>query len=159
MTPDALVKVLEFHSRFLEGLRESARANLAMEVLSGIDLTGVNLSEAKLTGANLSRCILWSANLSQCDLFAIDLSNADLTKADLSESDLRGAYLRGVDLSYANLKNTDLRDGLLLTQDEKKKRSLSKYMTVTARTIHAPHSTAPTSAARGSDNWRSTKPI
>lgn len=50
MAPDALVKVLEFHSHFHKGLRESARANLAMEVLSGIDLSGVNLSEAKITG-------------------------------------------------------------------------------------------------------------
>ena len=59
------------------------------------------------------------ANLSGCDLAGRDLREAklwlaDLTGAILSEANLTGAYLGGADLSEANLIDADLREANLI---------------------------------------------
>lgn len=61
--------------------------------LSGVDLSGANLSFAVLTGANLS-----GANLKGANLKNADLSRANLTKADLSYANLNKAYLTNANL-------------------------------------------------------------
>lgn len=82
MTPDELVTILEQHARYLRRQHCAVRANLAMQNLSGLDLSNADLREAKLTGANLKHCILKGANLGDADLFATDISGADLGDAD-----------------------------------------------------------------------------
>ena len=84
METKELIKILEAHTRHLDGVAGGVRANL-----SGADLSGADLSDANLRGANLSGANLRGANL----------SGADLRDADLSGADLRYANLRGANLS------------------------------------------------------------
>lgn len=99
MTPSEIVEILELHETWLARQVGGARANPAMQQLSGFDFTEAVLKDAKLTGSNLSWCRLVGADLSDTDMFAVDLSGADLSHANLSGADLRGAYLRGANLT------------------------------------------------------------
>ena len=82
-------------------------------ILSGLNLSRVNLDFANLIEANLSGANLSEANLSNAKLIEANLSNAnllgtDLSDANLIEADLSRAILIGADLSTANLLSTDL---------------------------------------------------
>jgi len=81
--------------------------------LSGVVLTGVNLSEANLNCVGMSGANLSEANLRKSDLSDIDLTGANLNGANLCEANLNCAYLstakfKAADLSDANLENADL---------------------------------------------------
>ncbi len=93
--------------------------------LSELDLAGANLSEADLAGADLFQTDLHRANLKMsrltgadlsgaklagADMYKADLSNAFLTQADLSKAYVAGADLRGADLRGASLRGTILAD-------------------------------------------------
>ena len=116
MTQDALNKIMEAHSKWLncEGGKRAdlskanlSKANLSEADLSGAnlrlaDLSGADLSKANLSGANLSKANLRWANLSEADLRLANLSGANLSKANLSGANLSGANLSGANLSGAN---------------------------------------------------------
>jgi uncharacterized protein YjbI with pentapeptide repeats len=86
-----------------------------------LDLTGVNLSGANLSGVDLSEVNLSEASLSGADLSEAKLYAACLTGANLSHANLSGAVLNGAlftlaDLSGASLSSADLRSpGFLLS--------------------------------------------
>jgi hypothetical protein len=94
------------------------RAELRGFDLSGADLRGAWLREARLDGADLSHAYLhsahlegawldgaeiWSANLSQ-----VDLTGAHLRRASLRATTLRRAVLIGADFSGANLSHVSM---------------------------------------------------
>jgi len=87
-------------------------ANLRHARLSGVDLTGVNLTKAILAGADLRTANLRGANLEEAIL-----NSARLWGADLSGVNLRGAHLRGADLGNAKLTRADLRGADLQDAD------------------------------------------
>ncbi|MFO0966689.1 MAG: pentapeptide repeat-containing protein [Gemmataceae bacterium] len=80
-----------------------ARMNLAVAVLSGMDLRGANLEGANLAVADLSR-----SNLTGCDLRGANLTGANLNVADLTGANLQGANLTGADLDAATLREAQL---------------------------------------------------
>jgi hypothetical protein len=90
------------------------RPILSGEDLSEMDLTGVNLSEADLSDAELFQADLSEANLkmavlTRADLAGADLSGAALYKAELSDACLIEVDLTGASLGAAVLKGADLR--------------------------------------------------
>jgi len=74
------------------------RGNLTDFDLSGVDMMGANLADARLFNANLSHTGLTGASLDGANLWGADLSYADLTGASIDD-----IYLADADLSYANL--------------------------------------------------------
>jgi hypothetical protein len=80
-------------------------ARIQKASLRGIQLPGVNLSNATLSGVEL-----FAADLTEARLFAADLSNARLMSANLSNAHLEGANLSGARLLGANLSGVDLRN-------------------------------------------------
>ena len=79
--------------------------------LTGVTLTGANLTRATLMGANLTRANLTGADLTGADLTGADLTRADLTGADLTRANLTRADLTDADLTRARwdaLRNIEL---------------------------------------------------
>lgn len=74
----------------------------------GINLSGVDVSQAYLPQLELDNAWLSKANLSKANLFGAKLSHAVLQYADLSEADVSEANLSGVFLTRANLSKTNL---------------------------------------------------
>ena len=110
-----LKEILKKHKMWLNGEEGGERANLINANLSGVNLTGVDLSEADLNGVNLSNADLRYTNLRGANLSGADLNNANLRNADLRGADLRDANLwnvnlRNADLKYANLRGINLRN-------------------------------------------------
>ena len=103
MEANELKKILELHTKWLNGEEGGKRADL-----SGADLRRTDLSDADLSGADLRRADLIRADLSDADLSGADLIRADLRRADLSDADLSGANLRWANLSGADLSDADL---------------------------------------------------
>ena len=83
-------------------------SNLSGSNLSNADLSGSNLSDAHLSYSNLSGSNLSGSNLSDTDLSHADLSGSNLSYTDLSSPNLSDANLSGADLSYADLSRADL---------------------------------------------------
>ncbi|MEM7579089.1 MAG: pentapeptide repeat-containing protein [Cyanobacteria bacterium P01_A01_bin.80] len=77
----------------------------------GLNLIGVDLSDADLSGVDFRGADLNDADLSGADLSDADLSDADLSGADLSDADLSDADLSGADLSGADLNDAILSYG------------------------------------------------
>jgi hypothetical protein len=78
-------------------------------LLSLVDLSYADLSEAILFRANLSHANLFCANLRKANLFLATLDSVNLSEAYMPEADLRGASLNLADLSGAHLTYADLR--------------------------------------------------
>jgi hypothetical protein len=95
-----------------------ARVNFSKADLSGVNLNSANLSQADLRGAvlrngNLSEANLDGALLNRAFLFETDLSGADLSRADLSHVFLCKANLIAADLSEADLREADLSEAVV----------------------------------------------
>lgn len=105
-----LEKILKKHKMWLNG---GERANLINANLSGVNLRGIDLSEADLNGVNLSNADLSYTNLRGANLSGADLNNANLRNADLRGADLWNVNLRNADLKYANLRGINLRNSNL----------------------------------------------
>lgn len=89
---------------------EASDERLSLELTLGLqkDLTGIGLS-----GRNLSTIYLRGKNLSNSDLSNVmavgtNFQQANLTGADLSDSNLTGAFFEGADLSGAKLTRATL---------------------------------------------------
>ena len=98
MTQKELRKLLDKHSKWLNGEDGGERADLVGADLNGTDLRYLNLSSSDLSNSDLSFTTLRYVNL----------SNSDLSFSDLSFSDLLGADLRGADLTNAVYTDTVL---------------------------------------------------
>lgn len=76
--------------------------------LSKLDLTGINLRDARMRETNFSGVVLVRANLVQCDLTMANLGEADLRTALLGGARLNSARLRKTALGHTKLYGTDL---------------------------------------------------
>jgi uncharacterized protein YjbI with pentapeptide repeats len=108
MHQDELNKVLELHTKWLQGEEGGVRANLQRANLRGANLRKANLQDADLQYANLQDADLQYANLQGATLYGADLQDANLHEANLQGVDLRGADLRRADLRRANLQEANL---------------------------------------------------
>ena len=96
------------------------------------DLSGVDLSGARLRDARFNRTQLSGSNLSEIDghrskfitsrLLGVRFDGAKLTEADFTKADLTGASFRGADMRRARLfratmRNVDLTDALMTGAD------------------------------------------
>lgn len=87
---------------------EGKKLDLSGANLEGADLIEARLNNADLTGANLSRVTLTGADLSKASLSGANLNGAYLLKIRLAGSSLSGANLNGVDLWNTDLTGVDL---------------------------------------------------
>lgn len=71
--------------------------------MRGVDLRGVNLTNANLRGADLSRSDLRGAILIKADLSRANLHLTDFEDADMVGCDLTGSYGRRANFSYARM--------------------------------------------------------
>jgi len=85
--------------------------------LSGLELSGINLSNAKLANTDLSRTVLVNANLAKADLRAANLAGSTLTHADLRNANLSRATLTGAMLRWAKLSGAKLGAAILHMAD------------------------------------------
>ncbi|MFC8916327.1 pentapeptide repeat-containing protein [Streptomyces sp. NPDC057116] len=77
-------------------------------ILTGADLSGVDLSFAHLRGARLDGAELRGTELFESDLREAKLDGSDLREAQIFAANLRGASLDGADLRNTNLTEADL---------------------------------------------------
>jgi uncharacterized protein YjbI with pentapeptide repeats len=80
-----------------------SKAQLQEIDLSGVNLRGIDFSEANLTGATLRHSDLSKANLTKAELVGADLEAANLQEANLSEASLNTTNLTKVNIKGANL--------------------------------------------------------
>jgi uncharacterized protein YjbI with pentapeptide repeats len=90
MTPQEINAVLLNHENWVRNEPGGKRANLALQNLYGLPLSGANLAQIKLTGA--------------------DFSGSNLKGADMSGAVLTGAKLAGCRIDGANLEGARLED-------------------------------------------------
>jgi uncharacterized protein YjbI with pentapeptide repeats len=76
----------------------------------GINLEGVDMSNASMTTMRLDKANLRRANLSGAILQLSNLKGADLTLANLERAHLHAVNLRGANLMLANLTKASLLD-------------------------------------------------
>ncbi|HEX7655846.1 MAG TPA: pentapeptide repeat-containing protein, partial [Sphingomonas sp.] len=105
------------HEMLFAGRMGGARAVFAFCDLSGLDLSGRNLSDADFTGALMEETNLQGARLDSASFFGADLRRANLAGATMRRSDMRGASLRGANLIGADLYEADLREGTIAEKD------------------------------------------
>ncbi len=115
-----LDEIIARHAAFKNG-----RANGARAVLQHYDLSGLRLSGADMSNADFTGSVMVETNMSDCVLdyavfFACDLRKANFQGASLVRADLRGACLRGAIMANANLAEADLREGAYATYDPDK---------------------------------------
>ncbi|MFA4994250.1 MAG: pentapeptide repeat-containing protein [Bdellovibrionales bacterium] len=112
-TQDELDAIVRKHSMFLSARVGGARAVLSRHNLSGLNISGLDLSYADMTGVSLNRANASGAMLDYCNFFGADMRFCNLQGAHLMRADLRGACLRGANLIAADLAGADLREGML----------------------------------------------
>ena len=119
MSQAELDEIVRLHHMYQIARPGGLRALLSYRDLSGLNLSGKNLSDADFSGAHLIGCNLSQANFQHSNFFGCNLSKANFRGATLIRADLRGACLRGTDLTGANLFDCDLRDGRIAVRDRK----------------------------------------
>src|SRR6201996_7746157 len=105
------------HEMLYSGRLGGARATFAFCDLSGLDLSGRNLSDADFTGAVLEETNFYGARLEAASFFGADLRRANLSNASMRRADLRGASLRGANLIGTDLYEADFREGTIAEKD------------------------------------------
>jgi hypothetical protein len=93
--------------------KDLAGGNFLGAVLSGVELSGADLSRLNFRGAILTDADLSEANLSHANFSGADLSGAYLESANLQYTDFHKASLAlvnliGTNLSHANLTQTNI---------------------------------------------------
>ena len=106
------------HEMLHTGRLGGARAVFAFCDLSGLDLSGRNLSDADFTGAIMEETNFEGAKLDAASFFGADLRRARLTGASLRRADMRGASMRGANLIGTDLYEADLREGTIAEKDK-----------------------------------------
>ena len=84
-------------------------------VADGVDLVGVDVSDAFLMGVRLTRANLARASLRGADLRMAVFDQADLKYADLSSANIRNGSMIKTELDYALFADSDL-NGCNLTE-------------------------------------------
>jgi len=99
----------ELLERYAAGERDFSKVKLSGigELLEGVCLKDINLSDSRidnlsfigtnLSRANLKNTILWQTNFIGADLSGANLNGANLFQANFSQADLSGANLSGAD--------------------------------------------------------------
>ncbi len=119
MDQETLDRILDAHHQWLASNGKSGeRAVLSGADMSNMDLTAVCLERADLSGvdltdSDLSEAALGKAKLSRAKLGCADLSNASLREADLTWADMREVRLTSADLTGACLPDVDMTDARL----------------------------------------------
>ncbi len=108
------------HDRLFSARMGGARAVFAFHDLSGLTLSGRNLSDADFTGAILNEANLVGTKLDNASFFGADMQGANLSDASMRRADLRGSCLRGANLTGADLFEADLREGTIASPDRDK---------------------------------------
>ncbi|MEO8613459.1 MAG: pentapeptide repeat-containing protein [Chloroflexota bacterium] len=98
------------------------KPNLNEEVIAHTDLSGINLSGAELSwtrmyNTNFHNANLYQANFNHSILPEVDFSQADLREADFNECNLTDSDLSGANLSKAQLYLAELVDANLSDAD------------------------------------------
>ncbi len=104
-------------------------------LVSSINLYGIDLNDAILPFARLHGAFLDGAQFHKAFLIGANLSNAILYATDLNGADLRGADLRGANLGNADLSEANLSEAIVTTEQLKTARSL-KGATMPDGSIH-----------------------
>ena len=107
------------HEMLYSGRMGGARAVYSFCDLTGLNLSGFNLSDADFTGAVMADCNFAGTKLDRAVFFCSDLRRANLARANLRRADLRGACLRGAFMVGADLFEADLREGVIAEKDQK----------------------------------------
>ncbi len=95
-------------SGFMFGFADLSKANLRGADLRNATIGGCDLSEANLAGSDLSNARLVASSFSRANLVGAKLVNARIDEAAIRPSDFSGANLSGSDLSGAMLANVNL---------------------------------------------------
>lgn len=106
------------HEKWLKSYgKEGQRAVLTKRSIKEVDLSGLQLLEAKfvgvdfrgscLKGTNLSKSVLNNCNLQGCDLRGCDLSSGSVIESLLSNAILSGSTLIGTSLSSSKMDHCD----------------------------------------------------
>ena len=119
-----LVDIFDLRWRAQEICKSSAKCTRSVQVLNsyrarflkscpGCDLSKVNFSSLDLSGVNLREARVLESKFDGANLYGSNLSgvtahNASFKGANLSEANLESADLDGVDLARANLTNAQL---------------------------------------------------
>ena len=88
-------------------------------VFDGLDLSSVDLHDAKLEEATFVGAILNDTNLQGAKAMKASFENAKMKKAQLQNAQLNGANFRNADLQGADLRGADLREADLRGADLK----------------------------------------
>lgn len=94
-----------------------SRANFRGADMTDVDLSEANLSQAKLGGADLSGAYLGNANLSQADLHRTGLALANFIGADLTAANLVQANLTQANLSGATVTGAKFSENAGLSEE------------------------------------------
>lgn len=113
VTDGELALILRANARFHRGLPDGRRAILQDRDLSGLQLCGLNFSQADISGSRLARVNASDANFTGVTAAGCDFSDADLSRADFTRATLCGSRLRGAVLHDAVFLQADLRPGYL----------------------------------------------
>ena len=92
-------------------------AKMQETIFLGSHLTGADLSFTDLSSALLNEAVLHGANLNSANLSQADLQLALLTKAYLNKTNLSKSNLTATNLVEANLNNTNLSEATLILTD------------------------------------------
>ena len=88
------------------------RPNLRYEHLDGLDLSGLNLSNADMTGAHMKE-----TNFAGATLYRVDMTGAYTFRSDFSRADFRLANLTDAYMGRANLTDASFAGALLSRTD------------------------------------------
>lgn len=94
MTWEDVKLIIEKHKKWIEtDGRDGERANFESHILTGINLSNLNLSKAIFENANLENATFNNSDLSGVNFRKANLREAWIVKANLSETDLSDAIL------------------------------------------------------------------
>lgn len=118
MTQEELNMIIEDHQHWLardcEGW-ESMRANL-----SGADLSGLSMENARMSYGTFNRANLSGTNLNGADMSLASMAGVNLSRTQLYGTNMCGAYMIGANLDMASLKKVNMREANLNTASMKK---------------------------------------
>jgi len=119
LSTSAVERLADYHGRYLKGMKGGRRVVLRACNLAGLDLTGVNLSDADLPACDFSNAILRNVVFARANLFGARFDGADLTNANLERADLRGAKFENAKLIRTKLAGADMRRGEVMGESGK----------------------------------------
>ncbi len=122
--PEWLEEKVALHTRWLESQgSEGKRYRVGSEDFTGMNLSGLNLSQAQMRGASFAGADLSGARLEGTDFSEADLSRANMAdahapraifaRANLTYADLNGTQAPQANFNFADLQGAKLKDAVL----------------------------------------------